>query len=171
MCTVVSFERMKLKLYFSCLHSCEGSCHVHFVMRVLKGLCADVCQASLAREGIVYLLARILCVYLHCMNETQPHFVVKKNSVSVNIHYTFHGNVASRVKCFWFSFVCSVLTCLVGQEQIYFSSDWQQRYCPVFSGLLWFFYISQVVSLTLHLPLFLVLGQSCLAFHHVRLQS
>lgn len=136
-----------------------------------RPLCRCVPSVSGTRRHCLLTCPHTLCVLaLHERNTAT--FCCKKEFCVCEhpLHVSRECGKQSR-KCFWFSFVCSVLTCLVGQEQIYFSSDWQQRYCPVFSGLLWFFYISQVVSLTLHLPLFLVLGQSCLAFHHVRLQS
>lgn len=73
------------------------------------------------------------------------------------------------VHCTSFSFSCHVLC--TGQERMNLSPLTGSRavICFLWPALL--LSISRVVSLAPHLPLFLVLGQSSLPFHHVRLQS
>lgn len=74
--------------------------------------------------------------------------------------------------CTVFSFSCHVLCAdLSGQERMNLSllNGSRAIVCFLWPALL--FSISRVVSLAPHLPLFLVLGQSSLPFHHVRLQS
>lgn len=131
-----------------------GSRRVFIKLQVIIGLKLETWPTS-ADEGKVSWSPMLFRTTL--VSEDSSHVSGKSQKCHASVH------------CTSLSFSCHVLC--TGQERMNLSPLTGSRAVVCFLWPALLLSISRVVSLAPHLPLFLVLGQSSLPFHHVRLQS